>query len=415
MARTATELGELAIAALADSRELSNTEHNRTFRWLSPKVYSWSIADELLQQKRDLESCYFAAQTIRNKIQNSFHELPDESHVSLRDSLLVHVSQINSATNPIIVTQLCLALADLALLMASWADPIQDLIEHLSKSADSLWALIGIIQLIPEEVNSRHLRLGANRREAIKKQLESNSKMVTSLLVTSLANYGQGDPDKIVKVLKCFTSWISIHAIDIVDPNNNAIVGESFNALLKQGSTDQDLKLHETASDLLGALLQCLETTNSYPDLERQVFHNIVQLESSYLLSVAHEDTERAMNFCRVFTIMAESFLEKMVNTELEQQPHYAIKSLDLVLNCIGHYDYEVAEITFNLWYRLSEELYQKNDDALSLHFRPYIERLLYGLYRLSQMEPDYEGLLDEGDGFMVSTFRSQTFDVRLT
>lgn len=363
----------------------------------------------MLQQKRDLESCYFAAQTIRNKIQNSFHELPDESHVSLRDSLLVHVSQINNATNPIIVTQLCLALADLALLMASWADPIRDLIEHLSKNSDSLWALIVIIQLIPEEINSRHLRLGANRREVIRKQLESTSKIVTTLLVTSLTNYAQGDTEKIIKILKCFTSWISIHSIDITDPNNNIIVGESFNALLKQENADIDLKLHETASDLLCALLQCLETSNNYPDLERQVFHNVVQLESAYHLSVAHEDTDRAMNFCRVFTIMAETFLEKMINTELDQQPHYAIKSLDLVLNCIGHYDYEVAEITFNLWYRLSEELYQKNDDDLSMHFRPYIERLLTGLYRLSQMEPDYEGLLDEGDSFMVTFYKYKT------
>lgn len=355
----------------------------------------------MLQQKRDLESCYFAAQTIRNKIQNSFHELPDDSHNSLRDSLIAHLNQITNDTSPVIVTQLSLAMADLVLLMASWTDPIRDLITKLSTNSNSLWALIVVIRLIPEEINSRHLRLGANRRDSIKKQLESNSKFVTDLLVGSL-NYAQGDAEKVTNILKCFTSWISVHAVDINDPNNNIIVGESFNVLLKHTGAEVDLKLHETASDLLCALLQCLES-NNLPELEQQVFHNVIQLESAYHMSVAHEDTERAMNFCRAFTVMSETFLEKMVNTELEHQPHYAIKTLDLVLNCIGHYDYEVAEITFNLWYRLSEELYQKNDDALSLHFRPYIERLLTGLYRLSQMEPDFEGLLDDSDSFMVS------------
>lgn len=68
-------------------------------------MYAWKIADEMLQQKKDLESCYFAAQTMRTKIQQSFHELPVVSHVSLRDSLLDHISQINKNTNAVIVTQ----------------------------------------------------------------------------------------------------------------------------------------------------------------------------------------------------------------------------------------------------------------------------------------------------------------------
>lgn len=353
----------------------------------------------MLQQKRDLQSCYFAAQTMRNKIQNSFHELPDDAHVSLRDSLIAHISQITNDTNPIIVTQLCLALADLTLLMGTWQNPVRDLIEKLSNNPNCLWPLIVIIRLIPEEINSRYLRLGSNRRDEIQKQLESNSKIVTELLVGSLANYAQGDPAKVLKVIKCFTSWISTHAIDICDAVNNIIVLESFNLL---NNHETDIKLHDAAADLLSAVLQCLESTNQ-PMLEMQIFQNVMQIERVYHLAVAHEDIDKAMNFCRVFTVMAESFLDKIVNFETSQQPHYAIKSLDLVLNCIGHYDYEVAEITFNLWYRLSEELYQKNDDDLSYHFRPHIERLMSGLYRLSQMEPDHEGLLSEVDSFMVS------------
>lgn len=53
--------------------------------------------------------------------------------------------------------------------------------------------------------------------------------------------------------------------------------------------------------------------------------------------------------------------------------------------------------------------MYQKNDDALTIHFRPYIERLLTALYRLSQMEPDHEGLLDESDSFMVRKKRHRS------
>lgn len=82
----------------------------------------------MLQQKRDLESCYFAAQTMRTKIQYSFHELPTEAHISLRDSLMQHLEQVNDSTNSVIVTQLCLALAALSLQMSSWQKPVLDLI-----------------------------------------------------------------------------------------------------------------------------------------------------------------------------------------------------------------------------------------------------------------------------------------------
>lgn len=69
------------------------------------QVYAWKIADEMLHQKRDIQSCYFAAQTMRTKIQLSFHELPQEAHTSLRDSLMDHILQINEHTNSAIVTQ----------------------------------------------------------------------------------------------------------------------------------------------------------------------------------------------------------------------------------------------------------------------------------------------------------------------
>lgn len=337
---------------------------------------------------------------MRNKIQNSFHELPDEAHVSLRDSLIAHISQINSETDPIIVTQLSLALADLALLMSSWQNPILELIEKLSGNPNSLWPLISIITLIPEEINSRILRLGDNRRSEIHKQLESSSKTISELLVASLNTYAQQNPALVLKIIKCYTSWIGIHAIDIQEASNNIIVAQSFNILSNQ---DADIKMHDAAGDLLCSILQCLEYSNNQPILEAQMFQNVVQLESAYHLSVANEDIDKAMNYCRIFAVMGETFLERMVSTELEQQPHYTIKTLDLILICVGHYDYEVAEITFNLWYRLSEALYQKNNDALTCHFQGYIERLLAALYRLSQMDADHDGLLEDDDSFTVS------------
>lgn len=49
-----------------------------------------------------------------------------------------------------------------------------------------------------------------------------------------------------------------------------------------------------------------------------------------------------------------------------------------------------MVEISFNFWYRLGEHLYKTNDPALHNIFRPYIQRLLHGLARHCQLDPDH-------------------------
>lgn len=49
------------------------------------------------------------------------------------------------------------------------------------------------------------------------------------------------------------------------------------------------------------------------------------------------------MNYCRIFTELGESFLEKIVSSSfVNNENHFALKVLDLVLICVGHHDYEV-------------------------------------------------------------------------
>ncbi|PNF38379.1 Transportin-3 [Cryptotermes secundus] len=373
------------------------TEKEKASLWLGElqrSVYSWKVADEMLHQKRDLESCYFAAQTMRTKIQLSFHELPTEAHNSLRDSLLEHIGQVNDATNTVIVTQLCLALADLALQMSTWQKPVVDLIGKFGQT--NVWPLLEILTVLPEEVNSRLLRLGANRRQEIMQELSSTAPTITEFLKLCLSNGGE-NPHIHIRILRCFTSWVSIQAITLPDVADNIVVAHAFHILSNQQAVPG---VHEAATDCVCALLQCLEDNNNQHALELQLFSGVVSLEEGFHLSVAHEDQEKSMNYCRIFTELAETFLEKIVSEDSSNKPHFAVKILDLVLTCVGHHDYEVAEITFNLWYRLSEEVYQKNSDVLTALFKPYVERLIEALCRHCQMEPDHEGLLEDGDDF---------------
>lgn len=375
------------------------TQKEKASAWLGElqkSVYAWKVADEILHQQPDVESCYFAAQTMRTKIQLSFHELPTEAHSSLRDSLMEHISKINESTSSVIVTQLCLALADLALQMSSWQKPVLDLITKFGTS--SLAPLLEILTVLPEEVNSSTLRLGANRRQEVIQDLSACVPTVSEFLNVCLTSGGD-NPQVQVRILRCFTSWVSVQAITLPEIAENAVVANAFQILL---NVQASAVLHDAATDCVCALLQYLEDNNNQQALEMQLFQGVMALENGFHISVAHEDQEKSINYCRIFTELAESFLEKIINGSLngESKPHFAIKILDLVLMCVGHHDYEVAGITFNLWYRLSEELYQKNNSKLTNMFKPYVARLIEALCRHCQMEPDHEGLLEEGDDF---------------
>ena len=159
-----------------------------------------------------MESCYFGAQTLRTKIQFAFHELPQEAHTSLRDSMFDHLRQINEHTSTVIVTQvnvyfccqrfphlimpafqLCLALADLLLQMTSWITPIQDLILKFGpkneQGTSHLWPLLEVLTVLPEELSSRTLRLGANRRSEVLKLFAASTEDVLRLLVSLIHSY----------------------------------------------------------------------------------------------------------------------------------------------------------------------------------------------------------------------------------
>ncbi|KAL7740044.1 hypothetical protein ACLKA6_016887 [Drosophila palustris] len=383
-------------------------EQEKANKWLQEfqkSIYSWTIADELLHQKRDLHANYFAAQTMRNKIQNSFSELPPHTHESLRDSLITHIGQIDEQTDNVIVTQLSLAVADLALLMATWQEPISDLLKALAPHPAAIWPLLEVLKVLPEEIDSRFLRLGANRREQVHKQLDASAECVLEFLCMCVQREDLDQQRIWNATLRTYSAWLVIHAFPLSHICDNALSQLAFRLLSQPAETNG--KLHDNATECVCALLSCMGSRSGSVDMEPQVariFEAVCQLESAYHLSVAHEDTDKTINYCGIFTTLCDAFSFDM----LEQQQ--ALKGLDLVLLCVGHFDYEVAEITFHLWYKLSEDLFQRYDDKLTARFRPHIERLISALYRHAQMESDHDGLIEENNNFY--DFRRKVSDL---
>lgn len=362
---------------------------------LQRSVCAWKIADELLQQNLDLESCYFAAQTMRTKIQYVFHELPPDAHASLRDSLIEHLAKVSKDTAPVIVTQLSLAMADLALQMAAWKSPVVDLISRFGCSLPHIPVLLEVLTVLPEELNSRSLRLGANRRNEVVELFTQVSGQVVQLLDACLQPAQNPDERRRARVFRCLGSWFSVNGLRLEDPTLHKLLTCVFEALKNPSSTSS---VHETATDCICNALGVLGRASEPTPMAQILVQGVYSLVDSYHMSVAQEDQDRSVNYCRIFTELAESLLDDMI-----QHPGQGLgdpRCLDLLLTCVGHYDYEVAEITFNLWYRLSEALYKESNDVLNALFGRYIQMLIVALCRHCQLDPDKEGVPSERDDF---------------
>ena len=60
----------------------------------------------------------------------------------------------------------------------------------------------------------------------------------------------------------------------------------------------------------------------------------------------------------------------------------------------------QMCALTFNVWFRLSEALYEDDVDAKNEIFAPFIERLILALYKHARVDTDHDGLLDDNDDF---------------
>ncbi|KAL4710626.1 hypothetical protein ACJJTC_003262 [Scirpophaga incertulas] len=383
-----------AISALYDNP--NSGEKEKASIWLGEiqkSIHSWKIADELLQHKKDVHSCYFAAQTMRSKVQHNLSELPSESLISLRDSLINNLEGTSPDTNAAILTQLSLALADLALQMPQWQNCLTDIISAFSNK--NHYALLEILTVLPQEIDSSNLKLGENRRESIKQELRSNAHIVNLFLKESIVS--SQTSHIALKIVKCLISWIQVNAINIGEIPQNAVVGFCFQVLRDHNSINM---LHDAACDCICALLHCITDNRDNEDVDKLLFESVLALEESYHMAVAHEEEEKAANYARLFTELGEAFLTKIIDATANGCTHYAVRSLELALVCVGHHDYEIAEITFNLWYKLSDEIYQRDYQPLADAFKPHIERLIEALARHCQCEPDQTQIPEEGDEF---------------
>lgn len=93
-------------------------------------------------------------------------QLPRESVLPLRDSLLQSLSHFTNTSAPAgsraITTQLCLALADLAYQLPEWKDVIAGMVDSFGNRVESVEMLLEFLKVLVEEAGNSRIPLSVS-------------------------------------------------------------------------------------------------------------------------------------------------------------------------------------------------------------------------------------------------------------
>ncbi|KAJ2776621.1 Nuclear import receptor [Coemansia javaensis] len=352
--------GEVIAALNALYQGTTLAEREQANAWLEQfqkTTQAWTTADAILgSAELGLEPKLFAAQTLRNKVISSFGELGEQGALSLRDSVVAHLRNARSGPQPL-VTQLCLALADLAVQLEAWEDPFGDMTRGFLSDPQSVSCLLEFLAVLPEEALNERIMLTTElyaQRSA--KLLTQRAGDLIQLLVQCLQ---QPDlqADAHTRVLVCFTSWLKNGEITLAMIQDTPLVELSFAALKAEDSA-----VFDTAVDAIcGIIYETHVDRDDEPGVmqmktaavERQLVPQLAAVAAQMrtdALVVADGDEERMQGYCRVFTEAGEAWVSRIVVAIGVFEPLVAA-----LADCMRFDSLDVIAMMFDFWSTLAD------------------------------------------------------------
>ncbi|CAE8742581.1 unnamed protein product, partial [Polarella glacialis] len=353
---------------------------------------AWQVVDSLLSSgDAPMQFRFFAAQTMRTKVQFDFYELPAESYGSLRDSLLGHIDRFRAAEFQPIHTMLAIALADLAIQMDhAWPNVVQTLFERFGQNPDSFPTLLEVMRMLPEENNNLKLMTDSFKREHCKERLQS----ATSQVVQFLLNLQCPSIQAKRKVLECFLSWIKFTNLQANDIAQNPFLPECFKYVVEGGD------LSETATDIIIEVLRmCSLDLSFFQPVIQVILQHITGLRSKFdaLLgrgaqAALDADQDGLLQICRIYVETGECLVPLIMAQSNDAQ---VVGILQVILRCTDLPSQEISSIPLEFWHRLAHEVcrHPETDAKIDQFQGVYVELLSIMLRRctLSMNEDPFQ------------------------
>ncbi|KAL2811687.1 armadillo-type protein [Aspergillus granulosus] len=330
-----------AVATMQGNVPRSEKAHAHEFlEKFQKSVEAWTITHEMLQSTDvPVEAKLFAATTLKGKIMFDLDQLPAESVVALRDSVLNLLVIFGTGPRPI-QTQLCVCLASLAIQMIQWKDVLVIVGSSLGSSAGD--CVLEFLRILPEEVTEgRKINLSEDELTLRTKELlEDNAEQVMNLLI----QYAQSSPTASTnpRLLDCITSWMrEIPAARIVEsPLMDVIV----KALDDDGSFD-------AAVDSMCTLYRDTREVDDSLPIIQALYPRVMSLRPKIAETAEAEDTDAFRGITRIFAEAGEAWVVLMARLPSEFR-----ELVEAVLECCARdWERDVVSITFGFWYELKQ------------------------------------------------------------
>lgn len=305
---------------------------------------AWTTAHLILQSENAaVEAKLFAATTLKGKITYDIHQLPRESLVPLRDSLLSLLMSYRKGSRPI-RTQLCVCLAGLALQMLEWKDVIELVVRTLGNDVESSVCLLEFLRVLPEEVTEGR-KVALTEEELTTRSQELLTDNATRVL-TLLVQYSQSTANipPSPALISCLNSWL--REIPMSDIVKTPLVDVVISGL----SSDDAL---DSAVECLCNMFRETREVDESHDVIQALYPRVLALRSKIGESVQEEDMEKFRGYTRLFSEAGEAWVVLISRLPLEFRG-----LVEAIAECAARdSDREVISLTFNFWYELKNYL----------------------------------------------------------
>lgn len=345
MADLIRELTQYLSALYANPDPAIKSTANEWLQSFQKTDEAWITADLVLKSpEAPIECKLFAAQTFRSKITFDLDQLPVTHRLPLRDSLLNALTQNSIRSSKVVLVQLCLSLADLALQLPEWPNVVADLIEKLGKDPQTVPILLEFLTVFPQEIVG-------NSKINITNQWRSPE--LTQLVPNTLAMYlgAQGITTSIrAQIFICLSAWLRAGEILSSAAGSPFILGSVFSGL-------EDDSLFDSAVDFIVALIHETQEVEENMQLIEQILSYLIALQPKLIQD--RDDGDKMRGYCRIYVEAGEWYTPLILS-----HPETFLPLVQAIRSCCDYDDLEIVGITFNFWYRLSKGLYRKREDA---------------------------------------------------
>lgn len=264
------------------------------------------------------------------------YQLPEQAQIDLKNSLVQVI--VSNRASRLITTQLCVALANLALQFISWKNVLGELVDALGSTPETVPSLMEFLKVLPEEASSsRKLPISDEEyHERTNELLVQNAERVLELLLSYVNS-------EIVQthrslIFQSFNSWL--REIDTVKVINSPLLDLIFMAL-------QDETTFEPAVDCICSIVhETRDTETSMPSIQA-LYPRIVALRPR--ITECKNDPDSYAAYTRLFAEAGESWYVLIAS-----QPKDFRGLVEAIAECTAFdEDLDVVKYTFYFWFIL--------------------------------------------------------------